>query len=175
MNEIKEIIQKAIEKLYPDIKMSSFDVSEAPEKFGDFSTNIAMILAKRLGDSPEEIAHKIVGQIKDNQIFERVEVAKPGFINFKMSLPFWLEKISEILKIGSKYGENNIGQNKKVDVEFISANPTGPLTVGNARGGVIGDCVASVLEKNGWQVTREYYFNDAGGQIDILGHSILGD
>lgn len=178
MNELKEIIQKAIGKVYPGIEMPSFDVNEAPEKFGDFSINVAMILAKRLGENPEEIAQKIVDgidEIGENKAIESASAVKPGFINFKMSLPFWLEKISEILKVGSKYGQNDSGQNRKVDVEFISANPTGPLTVGNARGGVIGDCVASVLEKSGWQVTREYYFNDAGGQIDILGHSILGD
>ncbi|KKQ73891.1 MAG: Arginine-tRNA ligase [Berkelbacteria bacterium GW2011_GWB1_38_5] len=178
MNEIKEIIQKAIREAYPDIEMPDFVVTDAPEKFGDFSTNVAMILGKRLGESPGEIANKIakiVEQTKDNQKVEKVEVVKPGFINFKMQIPYWTEKISEILETDNKYGQNNFGQNRKVDVEFISANPTGPLTVGNARGGVIGDCIASVLEKSGWQVTREYYFNDAGGQIDILGHSILAD
>ncbi|MFA6493309.1 MAG: arginine--tRNA ligase [Patescibacteria group bacterium] len=176
MNELKNIITELIKKEFPGLKeILDFSIEVAPEKFGDFSSNVAMVLSKRVGESPVEIAQKVVEKIKDNQIIERVEVAGPGFINFKMSLPYWQEKISEILKTGSKYGENNIGQNKKVNVEFISANPTGPLTVGNARGGVIGDCVASVLERSGFQVTREYYFNDAGGQIDILGHSILGD
>lgn len=175
MNQIKELILKVLKENYPEIEIPNFKVESADEKFGDYATNVAMILAKRIGERPEEVAEKIIKIIGESEIIEKVEVAKPGFINFKMSLPYWQKKICEIIKAQENYGKNDLGKNRKVDIEFISANPTGPLTIGNARGGVIGDCLANVWEKCGWQVTREYYFNDAGGQIDVLGHSILKD
>jgi len=176
--EIQDLITQAVKKAYPSIVMPIFMVELAEEKFGDYSTNIAMILAKAVGESPLEIAEKIIKIIRESEnqdIIESATVAKPGFINFKIALPYFQNQILEVIKAGDNYGTNNIGQSQKVDVEFISANPTGPLTVGNSRGGVIGDVLSSVLSKAGYAVTREYYFNDAGGQIDILGHSVIKD
>lgn len=175
MNEIKIIVKEAIKKAYPSIKIPDFTVGYANEKFGDFSTNVAMILAKAIGDSPEEIANKIIEKIRINQIIEKAVVAKPGFINFEISLPFWQEKISEILVEKGNYGKSDLGKDLKVNVEFVSANPTGPLTLGNGRGGYCGDVLAKVFAFYGAKVTREYYINDCGRQITILGHSILKD
>ena len=174
-SQIKELMSEAIKKTFPDIEMPDFGVEYADKKFGDFSTNAAMILAKAIGEEPGEITEKIIKRIKRNEIIEKVEFAKPGFINFKIALPYWQKQIPGIINAGKNYGKSDLGKDLKVNIEFISANPTGPLTIGNARGGVIGDTMANIFAKTGWQVTREYYFNDAGGQIDILGHSILKD
>ena len=173
--EIKNIIVDAIKKAFPDIKVLNFDVEYTNEKFGDYSTNVAMILGKQIGEKPQTVAQKIINNIEKSDLIESAEVAGPGFINFKIALPYLQKKISEIKEAGEKYGKSDLGKDLKVNVEFISANPTGPLTIGNSRGGVIGDVLSNVLEKTGWQVTREYYFNDKGGQIDVLGHSILKD
>jgi len=149
------------------------------DKFGDYSTNAALKLAKKEGRNPLELAKELVEKINQDkagrEIFARVEAVKPGFINFFLSPDYLQRQVAEILKLGDDYGQSNLGQKQKIQVEFISANPTGPLTVGNSRGGVIGDVLAQVFEISGWRVTREYYFNDAGGQIDVLGHSVLKD
>jgi len=174
-SQIKELVSQAIKKVYPDLEIPSFSMEEAEVKFGDYSTNAAMILAKAVGEEPKNIAQNIINSIEKADIIEEAIIAGPGFINFKISLPFLQGKISEVINGGDKYGSANIGNNKTADIEFISANPTGPLTVGNSRGGVIGDVLSNVLTKADWKVTREYYFNDAGGQIDVLGHSILKD
>ena len=173
--EIKELISLVIQKEYPSLDSFSFVVDDSDPKHGDYASNVAMILAKRVGESPSIIAQKIIDGLKKNDIFEGLEVAGPGFINFKISLPYLENKIFEVISSGDSYGSWDIGKNKKVDIDFISANPTGPLTVGNSRGGVIGDTIGSVLESVGYNITREYYFNDAGGQIDVLGHSVLKD
>lgn len=174
---LKEIILQAINKAFPNIQMPDFSVEYADEKFGDYSTNVAMILAGKVGEKPAEIAEKIIKRIREseNQIIETAKVAGPGFINFKIALPFLNQKILEVTEAGEEYGKIDLGENRQLNLEFISANPTGPLTIGNARGGVIGDVLGNILAKAGWQVTREYYFNDKGGQIDILGHSVLKD
>lgn len=141
---------------------------EKPENaaYGDYSTNIAL----KLKENAQEIAKKL-----NLSLFKKVEVAKPGFINFFISEKYLQKQVREILKKGEKFGELQIGKNQKVNIEFISANPTGPLTLGNGRGGFWGDCLANVLAKAGFKVSREYYINDRGSQIEKLGHSILGD
>ncbi len=146
------------------------------KNFGDYSTNVPFLLAKKLKQNPAQIAEDLAKKIeaKKPDFLEKVKVEK-GFINFYLKSEWLQKQVIEILNQKEKYGSNNLGQNKKVQVEFISANPTGPLTIGNSRGGVIGDVLAAVLEKSGWQTTREYYFNDAGGQILALGHSVLKD
>jgi len=174
-SQIKDKISEAIKKAYPNVKMPEFGMEAAEEKFGDYSTNAAMILAKAIGEKPQTIAQKIIDNIERGDLIATAEIAGPGFINFEISLPYLQQKISKILELDEKFWVSDIGKGKKVNVEFISANPTGPLTVGNSRGGVIGDVLSNILDKSGWQVTREYYFNDAGGQIDVLGHSILKD
>lgn len=174
-NRIQEIILRAIKKAYPEINIPEFSVEKTDVKFGDYSTNVALILQKVTGEKPQKIALIIIENIEKDELIEDATMADPGFINFKIALPFLQGKISEVIKSEGRYGDLDIGKNKKVDVEFISANPTGPLTVGNSRGGVIGDVLSNIYEKAGYKVTREYYFNDAGGQIDVLGHSILKD
>ena len=184
--QIRKLLADTLEKSFA-LKRIDFEVTEE-ERFGDYSTNVALILArlltsersdggqaKQVGENPKEIALKIIDSIKTSDIIESAEVAGPGFINFKISIPYLNTKISEIIKAGEKYGSSDLSKDLKVNIEFISANPTGPLTVGNSRGGVIGDVLSNVLSKVGYDVTREYYFNDAGGQIDVLGHSILKD
>jgi len=176
-DETKKLITQATKKVYPNINIPAFAVTETAERFGDYATNIAMKLSKIVGERPEEIAKKIIKIIgeSDNQIIAAATFAGPGFINFKIALPYLQQKILEIIEKDEKYGSSDVGEDRRINIEFISANPTGPLTVGNSRGGVIGDVLANIFLKIGWKVTREYYFNDAGGQIDILGHSILKD
>lgn len=139
---------------------------------GDFSCNIAMVLAKQLRMAPRMIADVIVENIDCGGNIKQVEVAGAGFINFYLS-PTWLyETIKVIEEQGNEYGKIDIGKGKKVMVEFVSANPTGPMHMGNARGGALGDCLASVLEYAGYDVTREFYINDAGNQIEKFGKSL---
>lgn len=173
--DIRKIIKQVIEKHYPMQKDVGFVVDQTEEKFGDYSTNAAMKIGREVGEKPEEVAKKLIDILKSDGMFDSVTVAGPGFINFKIALPFYQKQILEVIEAGEKYGSSNIGKDSKIDVEFISANPTGPLTIGNSRGGVIGDVLSNVLSKSGYQITREYYFNDAGGQIDVLGHSVLKD
>jgi len=178
--EIEKLTKRAIKDLYgkparigyvKGIAGGEAEVEiehSAEPAFGDYSTNIAMIIKK----NPQEIANAITRF--SSPVLGKVEV-KNGFINFFISKEYLQKQVEEILKEKDKFGNLKIGKGKKVNVEFISANPTGPLTVGNSRGGVIGDVLSNVLAKAGWKVTREYYFNDAGGQIDVLGHSVLKD
>ncbi len=139
---------------------------------GDFACNIAMMLAKELRMTPRKIADAIVAHIQTDEDICKVEVAGAGFINFYLT-PNWLYKtIQQIEEQGKDYGKIDLGKGKKVMVEFVSANPTGPMHMGNARGGALGDCLASVLEYAGYDVTREFYVNDAGNQIEKFGNSL---
>lgn len=160
------------------------------EKFGDYATNVAMVLAKNGGKSPMEIAKGIVaflpspgasrhplpkGEGDVEGIFEKVEVAAPGYINFYFSKKYLQETVIKINKEKEKFGNSKIGKNIKINNEFISANPTGPLHLGNGRGGFYGDSLSRVLRKAGFDVVSEYYVNDAGEQVMKLGHSVLKD
>ena len=149
--------------------------TEVPKQreFGDFSTNIAMQVAKQAKMPPRKIAELLVSEIKtDNTYINKAEVAGPGFINFYLNSGWLYDTLRLIQDKKEKYGEVDIGKGIKVNVEFVSANPTGPLHMGNARGGALGDCIASVLEKAGYDVTREFYINDAGNQIERFGLSL---
>ncbi|MBI4709140.1 MAG: arginine--tRNA ligase [Candidatus Portnoybacteria bacterium] len=151
---------------------------ERPEnnQFGDYSTNVALKLAKEGKKNPMEIAEKIAAELKNqNNLFEKIEVAKPGFINFFLSEEYLQNQVEQILKEEENYGNLEIGKDQKAQIEFISANPTGPLTLGNGRGGFYGDVLSNILAKAGFDVKREYFINDAGHQVEVLGHSILGD
>lgn len=156
------------------IKVSEKIQLEVPkdEQHGDFACNIAMLLAKELRMPPRKIAEAIADNIEIGGEIERVEVAGAGFINFYLSNQRLYDVIREIEEKGSDYGKIQVGQGKKVMVEFVSANPTGPMHMGNARGGALGDCMASVLEYAGYDVTREFYVNDAGNQIEKFGKSL---
>jgi len=180
--QIKELISEAVKKAYPDIDMPDFVVEETDEEFGDYSTNAAMKLfveiVQKTGDgqvSNKKIAEDIMAAISDKKLFEEISYAPPTFINFKIALPFYQEKISEIVGKGGAYGKSDLGKDLKVNIEFISANPTGPLTLGNGRGGYFGDVLANIFRNYGAEVEREYYINDRGVQILALGHSILKD
>ena len=138
---------------------------------GDFACNVAMTLAKQAGRKPREIAELLVAAINDPRI-EKIEIAGPGFINFHLGAAALHAEIARILERGSEYGRNRSGASRKLQIEFVSANPTGPLHVGHGRGAAVGDSLARVLEANGWAVTREFYYNDAGAQIENLARSV---
>jgi len=138
---------------------------------GDIATNAAMVLAKAAKKKPREIADALLPRLKANADVVDGAVAGPGFINLKLADSFWLERLRECLKEGTAYGDSTMGGGKKVNVEYVSANPTGPLHVAHARGAVVGDALANLLAKAGYAVTKEYYINDAGAQVDTLGRS----
>jgi len=143
------------------------------KEHGDFSTNIAMLLAKKAKKAPVQIASILIDNMDFTDTYiQRAECAGPGFINFFLNTSWLYDTLKIISHEREDYGRINIGQGKKVMVEFVSANPTGPLHMGNARGGALGDCIASVLQAAGYDVTREYYVNDAGNQIEKFGISL---
>lgn len=148
---------------------------EVPKQrgFGDFSSNIAMKLAGIQKENPRLIAEKIINKLSSNEMFEKLEIAGPGFINFYLKDEYVMNGIKNVIKEGSKYGSNNVGNNKKVNIEFVSANPTGILHLGTARGASYGSNLANIMSFSGYNVTKEYYINDAGNQIVNLGISLL--
>lgn len=162
-DEIRKLTEKAIKEL--GFKVLEVLVEEPREKVhGDYATNIAMVIER---EDPMKIAEMIKSKIKSN-VIEKIDVVKPGFINFFISKEYLQKQVGEILKEKENFGSWKIGKGEKVNVEFISANPTGPLTLGNGRGGFCGDVLADVLEKAGYDVTREYYINDRGKQVEDL-------
>ena len=169
--KLKEIIDASL--LKQDIKDVNY-IIEIPndKKNGDFSTNVAMELTRVLRKSPREIANNIVTNITENNIIERIEIAGPGFINFYLNKSYLLSGINEIIKEDANYGKSNIGNNKKINIEYVSANPTGILHVGTARGASYGDNLSRIMSFAGYDITREYYVNDGGNQINNLGMSI---
>ncbi|MEA3293293.1 MAG: arginine--tRNA ligase, partial [Patescibacteria group bacterium] len=166
------------EKIFPEFKSLEIQVERPENKnYGDYTTNIALKISSLLKKNPIKIASIIEKRlsIKKLRIFEKIEVVRPGFINFFLSKEYLQGEILRILEDKKEFGNSKIKKNKKVQIEFISANPTGPLTVGNARGGPFGDVLGNILKRNGWNVKKAYYVNDYGNQILILGHSILKD
>jgi arginyl-tRNA synthetase len=139
---------------------------------GDFSSNVAMGLAKRLRKPPRTIAEDLVVRLGDaGGLLESAEVAGPGFVNFRLRQDSWQALVRQIIQQGAEFGRSDSGGHRKVQVEFVSANPTGPLSTGHGRQGILGDCIARLLDFVGWDVTREYYFNDGGRQMRVLGDS----
>lgn len=171
---LKEEIGKIVHNLYK-IEDCAQIVVESPKDplNGDLSTNAAMVLATKVQKNPREIAMALKEELAKNAYIAHIEIAGPGFINFTIQSSVWQQNLLTILKDGYKYGFSNIGQNKKVNVEYVSANPTGPMHIGHARGAVYGDILANLLTACGYDVTKEYYINDAGGQIDSLVRSAL--
>ena len=139
---------------------------------GDMATNAAMVLAKRAGKPPRDIAALLAERIAAQDGVESVDVAGPGFINMRLEAAYWHSALARITASGARYGAFDMGRGKKVNVEFVSANPTGPLHIGHGRGTVFGDVLAALLERAGYAVTREYYVNDAGAQVDALARSV---
>src|ERR1700676_1209455 len=138
---------------------------------GDLATNAAMVLAKGAGIKPRELAVMIAHKLLDVPRVLQAEVAGPGFINISLEPGFWLDVLGAALKAGQDFGRSSLGQREKVNVEYVSANPTGPMHVGHGRGAVFGDALVSLLIFAGHNVTREYYVNDAGAQVDVLARS----
>ncbi len=178
-NQVTAIVEKALEAAmadgtFPQGTALSGTVEEVKDRsLGDYYTSCAMAGARALHMAPKVIAEKLVAHMDlSGSYFSKAEVAGPGFINFRVS-PLWYgELLSAIEKDGKDYGRVNDGKGERVMVEFVSANPTGPMTIGNARGGVLGDSLASVLDMAGYDVYREFYVNDAGNQVDKFGRSI---
>lgn len=178
-DQIKETIEKAVNSC---IEKGIFQLDRLPQimiekprekAHGDFATNIAMELARKLKKNPRELAQNIVDNIDlATTLIEKVEVAGPGFINFFFKKEWLYRVVDVILSEGDNYGKVDIGNRKKVMVEFVSANPTGPMHMGNARGGALGDCLANLLKWAGYDVTKEFYVNDAGNQIEKFGESL---
>lgn len=158
----------------PEADMPQFIIEKpSDKKNGDFSSNIAMAGARAYHMAPRAIAETIVKNLDlKNTFIEKTEIAGPGFINFYFSDKYYNEILRDIVKSGDNYGRSDFGEGKKILVEFVSANPTGPMHIGNARGGAIGDCLASVLDAAGYYVQREFYVNDAGNQIEKFATSL---
>ena len=172
-----EVALKALEK--EGVLPAGIDISrvavEPPRdpSHGDLSTNAAMVLAKPAGMKPRDLADRLAAKLSAEEAVTEVSVAGPGFINLRLNAGFWLARIPEMLRSGPAYGTSEMGAGEAVNVEYVSANPTGPMHVGHVRGAVFGDALANLLEKVGYRVCREYYINDAGGQIEVLARSVL--
>jgi len=168
---ISEVIHTGLTKL--EIKEDVLVEKSANSNFGDFSSNIAMALAKTLRKNPLEIAEMIQSVlIIDKEIISEHSVTQPGFLNFRVAKSFYQETVAQIIASVDIYGRTDTGKGKNANVEFVSANPTGPLTVGHGRQAVLGDTIANILEWHHYDVTREYYYNDAGRQMRLLGQSV---
>ena len=168
---LSEIVADALAKL--NVQSNIIIEKSSNTNFGDYSTNIALSLSKQLKNSPLKIAEDIGNLLKiDKNIITEYSVTKPGFLNFFVSNTYYQKTVNEIISSSKSYGMTEIGKNKTANVEFVSANPTGPLTVGHGRQAVLGDTIANILEWHNYEVTREYYYNDAGRQMRILGESV---
>jgi len=175
--ELKQLLERAVDDIARDVEQ------ELPEGFmvrlerprqaghGDWATNIAMQLAKPFGMRPRELADKLIDKVPLGEIVEKAEVAGPGFINFTLASNWITEAIKSTIAQNENYGRVNSGEGRRIQVEFVSANPTGPLHMGHGRGAAVGDITASILDFAGWNVEREYYINDAGLQMELLGKS----
>lgn len=181
-NAEEQIISSVSAAIKENIKDGSFIETDIPDfrteipadrKNGDYSANAAFMLSKALRMPPRKIAEAILEKINlDGTYFSKCEVAGPGFINFFLKPEFYADILLDIDALGDKYGRSDFGKGKKINVEFVSANPTGPMHMGNARGGALGDCLAAVLDWAGYEVEREFYVNDAGNQIEKFGLSL---
>ena len=175
MIDIKKYLSEIVADALANLNVQSNIIIEKSSNtnFGDYSTNIALSLSKQLKNSPLKIAEDIGNLLKiDKNIITEYSVTKPGFLNFFVSNTYYQKTVNEIISSSKSYGMTEIGKNKTANVEFVSANPTGPLTVGHGRQAVLGDTIANILEWHNYEVTREYYYNDAGRQMRILGESV---
>ena len=174
-NELKIIIENAVNKAMasgdlPQAEIPQFNIEKpANRDNGDYSTNVAMAGARAFKKAPKAIEKYLE---LGGTVFEKIEIAGPGFMNFFLSQKFYSDVLKDVFACGENYGKSDYGKGKKILVEFVSANPTGPMHIGNARGGAIGDCLASVLDWAGYSVNREFYVNDAGNQIEKFATSL---
>ncbi len=173
--EIRTEVVEAVAALYgEEVAQNAAIGVELPREasHGDMASNAAMVLAKPLGQKPRDVANALAEKLASSKRIEMVEVAGPGFLNFRLYPSAWQDVLKFIADEKDAYGRVNIGQGEKVNVEYVSANPTGPLHVGHMRGAVVGDALASLLQATGYDVTREYYINDGGAQVDVLARSL---
>ncbi len=167
---LEELLSEGV--LPREMKLDGFVVEPPREaSHGDLATNAAMVLAKPAGQNPKELAARIAGRLGEAPDVEKAEVAGPGFINITLKAGFWPDVLRDVLLGAEDYGRSELGAGKAVNVEFVSANPTGPMHVGHTRGAVFGDALANLLAFAGYKPAREYYINDAGGQVDVLARS----
>ncbi len=179
-NHFDEIVKVELQNLTdegvlpPGLDLSGVTVEPPRDAaHGDIACNAAMVLAKRASMAPRDIAAPLAERLKSNADIFEVEIAGPGFLNLKLEASVWARVLAAVLNQGDSYGAVDLGRGEKVNVEFVSANPTGPMHVGHCRGAVVGDALASLLARAGYDVTREYYINDAGAQIDVLARSVF--
>ncbi|MEN8180137.1 MAG: arginine--tRNA ligase [Pseudomonadota bacterium] len=176
--QIQQLVSEALQRLasegvIPADALPTPTIERARDsKHGDFATNVAMVLAKAARSKPRDLAQKLVAALPESELVARTEIAGPGFINFYLAPNAYHQLIPEIMEKGPAFGRSDLGAGKRVQVEFVSANPTGPLHVGHGRGAAYGSVVADLLAAMGFEVHREYYVNDAGRQMDILGTSV---
>ena len=177
-NALKQLIDQALAAL---VAGGELTIDEKPDyalertrsrEHGDFACNAAMLLARPARRNPRELAQMLVGALPSSALLDRAEVAGPGFINLFLSAPAWQAEVRRMLAEGTEYGRSTVGAGVTVGVEFVSANPTGPLHVGHGRAAAVGDCLCRLLQATGWNVKREYYYNDAGAQINNLALSV---
>ena len=177
MRAIRLKLIHALSRALRSLSFPEKEFSLAPPKiseFGDLSSNIALLLARDLNKPPMDICKSIADELNNSlpDHVHNISITKPGFLNFQISKDFFQSQITEILKDRKDFGKGDAGYGKTANVEFVSANPTGPLTVGHGRNAILGDTVSNLLQWQGFEVTREYYFNDAGRQMRILGESV---
>lgn len=179
-DQLRQAIKAALQQCYESGHLTSGEMPqdiqlEVPKNpdHGDFATNLAMTMAKAERKAPRQIAEALKAALQNNPLCDKIEIAGPGFINFRLASSCWYGVLDQVMRDGDQYGRSNVGAGIKIQVEFVSANPTGPLHIGHGRGAVVGDAVAAVLQAAGFEVQREYYVNDAGNQVKTLGNSIL--
>ncbi|HQC28809.1 MAG TPA: arginine--tRNA ligase [Methylotenera sp.] len=170
---LTQLLAIAAKTIAPELQVDILLERPKSPEHGDFATNIALVLAKPLKLNPRAIATQLIAALPSSDYIAKTEIAGAGFINFFLNSQSQQKVVKDILQAGQHYGRNQNGQRQKVQVEFVSANPTGPLHVGHGRGAAVGDCLARLLDANGWDVTREFYYNDAGAQIENLTISVL--
>ena len=177
-DQLQKLVAKTLVQLQVDAQLPKGDLPDVvfertrSKEFGDFATNAAMTLARFAKRKPRELAEQIVAAMPAHADIAKLEIAGPGFINIFLTPAAYHAEVQRVLELGQRYGRNDRGQGRHVGIEYVSANPTGPLHVGHARGAAIGDCIGRLLDANGWKVSREYYYNDAGVQIANLAISV---
>ena len=172
-DQLKQEVNNIAQNLFfclPNQHQLSIELPKNPDH-GDLSTNIAMLLAKTLGKSPLEIANLIKEQLEKINYISQVNVANPGFINIILNSNIWFESLKDVIEQDINFADNNLGNNQAINIEFLSTNPTGPMHIGHSRCAIYGDALAKLMSKCGYKVTKEYYINDAGAQIDVLARS----
>lgn len=175
-NRIKNVLETldSVEEKRSELDFGRIGVEPPRDaSHGDVATNAAMVLAKPLGTNPRALAEQIIEKLRQDPEIDAVSVAGPGFINVKLAVSYWQRILADMIRQGDTYGKSAVGGGRKVNVEYVSANPTGPMHVGHCRGAVVGDTLANLLKFAGFDVTKEYYINDAGSQIDVLARSVF--